>query len=70
MTDEHLQRTAILETEVRSIQTTLDELKPMVQETHERVTQWGGVVTGIAIAVSSIWAGLLGLWTMFKHKLG
>jgi len=68
--DTHSPRIAKLESEVEHIHRTLEEIKPMVQETHQRVTQWGGVVTGIAIAVSAIWAGLLGVWSVVKHKFG
>jgi hypothetical protein len=70
MTDEHLQRTAVLEIEVKTVKETLARIEPMVTETHQRVTQWGGVVTGIAIAVSALWAGVIGLWSVVKHKFG
>ena len=69
MTDEHLQRTAILETRMEAMHNTLEEIKPMVSETHQRITQWGGVVTGIVLAVSTFWFGLLGLWAVIKHKV-
>lgn len=70
MYDEHLQRTTALEVEMAAIKRDLEEIKPMVKETHQRITQWGGFVTGIAVAVSSLWAFAIGFWQFVKHKFG
>lgn len=70
MSDDHLQRTAALEVKMQAIQEDLSEIKPMVKETHQRITQWGGFATGFAVAVSSVWALIIVVWQAIKHKLG
>ena len=69
MTDDHLQRTAILETQVRSIQDTLEEIKPMVRETHQRVTQIGAFSAALAALVSFVWGVGLAIMAFFKDRV-
>ena len=64
------ERIAQLETQHRELYRRMDEMQKDVREIKQAVTSWRDVMLGVALTVSFLWTGALGLWTAFKHKLG
>ena len=52
------------------IEEKLDKLDGRVQVIETRFAQWGGIVTGVVLTVSAVWAALIGAWQFVKHKFG
>ena len=64
------ERIAQLETQHRELYRRINEMQADVREIKEAVTSWRGVMLGVALTVSFVWTGALGLWTALKHKVG
>lgn len=56
--------------QLERIEKKLDTLDGRVKVIETRFAQWGGIVTGVVLTVSAIWAGILGFWSLVKHKFG
>jgi hypothetical protein len=72
---EDIERIARLETQhaelMRLMQETRQDMKDMHQDMHElkeSLTRWKGISGGIAITVSVIWTGFIGLYALLTDK--
>jgi hypothetical protein len=72
---EDIERIARLETQhaelMRLMQETRQDMKDMHQDMHElkeSLTKWKGISAGIAITVSIIWTGFIGLYALLTGK--
>ena len=48
----------------------LKETREDVKVLRDTLTKYHGVMAGIVLTVSAVWAGILGVWTFVKHKVG
>lgn len=65
-----VERIAKLEEQHNQMMQLLKETREDVKVLRDTLTKYHGVMAGIVLTVSAIWAGLLGVWTFIKHKVG
>ena len=65
-----VERIAKLEEQHNQMMTLLKETRDDVKVLRDTLTKYHGVMAGVVLTVSAIWAGLLGVWTFVKHKVG
>jgi hypothetical protein len=65
-----VERIAKLEEQHSQMMALLKETREDVKVLRDTLTKYHGVMAGIVLTVSAIWAGILGVWTFVKHKVG
>jgi low affinity Fe/Cu permease len=65
-----VERIAKLEEQHNQMMTLLKETRDDVKVLRDTLTKYHGVMAGVVLTVSAIWAGVLGVWTFVKHKVG
>jgi len=65
-----LERIAKLEEQYASLLDLLKETRDDVRVLRDAFTKYHGVMAGIILTVSSVWAGVFGVWQFLKHKVG
>lgn len=65
-----VERIAKLEEQHSQMMALLKETREDVKVLRDTLTKYHGVMAGIVLTVSAIWAGILGIWTFVKHKVG
>lgn len=65
-----LERIAKLEEQYSSLLDLLKETREDVKVLRDTLTKYHGVMAGIVLTVSAVWAAILGVWTFVKHKVG
>lgn len=65
-----IERIAKLEEQYSSLLDLLKETREDVKILRDTLTKYHGVMAGIVLTVSAIWAVILGVWQLLKHKVG
>jgi hypothetical protein len=65
-----VERIAKLEEQHNQMMALLKETRDDVKVLRDTLTKYHGVMAGVVLTVSAVWAGLLGVWTFVKHKVG
>jgi hypothetical protein len=65
-----VERIAKLEEQHNQMMQLLKETREDVKILRDTLTKYHGVMAGIVLTVSAVWAGILGVWTFIKHKVG
>jgi hypothetical protein len=65
-----VERIAKLEEQHNQMMQLLKETREDVKVLRDTLTKYHGVMAGIVLTVSAVWAGILGVWTFVKHKVG
>jgi hypothetical protein len=65
-----VERIAKLEEQHNQMMQLLKETREDVKVLRDTLTKYHGVMAGIVLTVSAIWAAILGVWTFVKHKVG
>jgi hypothetical protein len=65
-----LERIAKLEEQYSSLFDLVKETREDVKVLRDTLTKYHGVMAGVVLTVSALWAGVLGVWQVIKHKVG
>jgi hypothetical protein len=65
-----IERIAKLEEQYSNLLGLLKETREDVKVLRDTLTKYHGVMAGVVLTVSAVWAGVLGVWTFIKHKVG
>jgi hypothetical protein len=65
-----VERIAKLEEQHSQMMQLLKETREDVKVLRDTLTKYHGVMAGVVLTVSAVWAGILGVWTFVKHKVG
>ena len=69
MTSKTEERVAVLETRQDGLEALMTEVRDDVKEMRKDFNKARGLVAGAVLAISAIWAAVLGVWHLIKPKV-